>query len=138
MNIEYVNIDPEKNRIITLVTRDKEMFFAVIIRRHLKDGVTNYCLYRSLSVEDYLFFAKVPTIEEDFSFFGITDPILCVPKQYSDAFLVTQPEYFIGTHITYHSKEEESRKFQPGFVPEWIEEFVESVEDYKEALRGQG
>lgn len=93
-----VNVNNNMQRVVVLIMDQKDMYFGVIILRASIKNPQRFCVYRGLTHEEYTLLAKNPETEESYSFFGVSDPKLNVPKEVADSFLQDQPMFFVGHH----------------------------------------
>lgn len=134
IEMKVINFNPDLNRVITLVFRNGVMFFALVVKRQIAQGITNYCVYLELSEEEYNLFAKQPTTETKFSFFGISSVTVNVPKEFCDSLMKEQPNFFIGNHHTYSN----GHKVTELEIFEMIRSLIISVETSWERINGRG
>lgn len=134
IEMKFINHNPDLHRIIAVIIRNNVIVFALVVKRQIAQGVTNYCVYLELSEEDYILFSKQPTIDTDFSFFGIQSVSVNVPKEFCGMFLKEQPEFFIGNHNTYTN----GHVIGSTQIEEMIKSLILQVDLYKESINGRG
>lgn len=134
LDMKFINYNPDLHRIIAVIIRDEAIIFALVIKRQIAERITNYCVYLELSEEDYSLFSKQPSIDTDFSFFGIQSVSVNVPKEFCGMFLKDQPEFFIGNHHTYTN----GYKIGNSEIEEMIKSLILEVDLYRETFHGRG
>lgn len=130
LEIKFVHVNLDLGRIIAVIIRHNAIRFAIVVKRPIAQGVTNYCVYLELSEEEYSLFSKQPSIDTDFSFFGIQSVTVNVPKEICGTFMKNQPEFFIGSHYTYQN----GHVIGNEEIVNMISTLVMSIDSYKDVI----
>lgn len=98
--VKFIEVNHKYNRAVALVKDDRTLFFGVAVKRfNPESNAPYYCLYCSLTLEEYEFLL-MDEESENLSFLGIASVSITVSKVQADTLLMDQPQHYAGIHCS--------------------------------------